>query len=176
MQMRTDATIDRKQVVCRNASTSGYSHVTARVGDWITWTDESGQTHVGRMIARIVYAPACGETPTLRNYIEALTLSVDLTHAFIRWVNPLQVSTVYRHRADIGAFLSFFAGKLPDRDVLADTKGANGTIEGMAAYGSLSADLSDPADSPIGTFSSFANKLTRYAEYRQRAEGAKATK
>lgn len=176
--MRTDGMIDRRQVTCPNASLLGYGRGVARVGDWLTWsyTTQDGidpQIHHGRMIGRVKYAPACGDTPIIKRWIEVLELSPELTHAYIRWIDPAEVTTIYRHRKDMRAFLSWFAGKLPTRDVLADTANAHGqTIEGMCTYGTCSADLADPTDSPLGTsYHGLKAKHKRYAEYRARATG-----
>jgi len=74
--MRTDATIDGRQVHVPNASHLGYDKWVAQVGDWVVWSYEPGTGDcIGRMIGRVHYAPPCGETPAIKDYIEVLQLS-----------------------------------------------------------------------------------------------------
>jgi hypothetical protein len=101
--MRTDATIDRKQVICRNSSHLGYSKVTARTGDVVRWGE-----NVGRVIGRIAYAPPCGETPAITNWLIVACLSPDLTYVSERWINPEEVTQVFAVRSEMTKLLVFF--------------------------------------------------------------------
>jgi len=107
--MRTDATIDRKQVICKKSSYLGFSKVTARTGDMVVYSEgtEWG-THVGRVIGRIAYAPALGNEQPIRNYLIVASLSNDLTFVGERWVNPEDVSQVFAVRPETAKLLAFF--------------------------------------------------------------------
>lgn len=98
--MRTDATIDRKQVICRKSSHLGYSKVTARTGDIIVYVESENVSRVGRVIGRVAYAPPLsGDAQPIRNYLVVASLSNDLTFVGERWVNPEDVSQVFAVRA-----------------------------------------------------------------------------
>lgn len=121
MRMRTDVTIDRKQVRCPNTSHGGYDKYKAQVGDIVLF-NESGHSLVGRMIGRIVYAPPCGETPAIRNYILVIALSQDMTFSMERWVNPADVMRVQAprsHKQVMDYFLSDQIVKAPVSEVRA---------------------------------------------------------
>lgn len=152
--MRMDATIDGRFVRVPNATHLAYDKWKAQVGDWVRWDDDRGFSGIGRMIARVHYAPALGDSPVINNWIEVLRLNADLTHAYPRWINPAWVRQVHAAVPDITRFLAWFAGPLPNRD----------QCIGMAQYGSLSAN--QQADKPEWDF---AGKLARYEEYRTRA-------
>lgn len=158
--MRTDATIDKRQVWCPNTSTIAYGKYRAQLGDWVSWNypnadGSKGVNMIGRMIGRVKYAPALGESPEIKNWIEVLTLTMELTSVHVRWVDPAWVRQVHANAPDIARFLQWFAGeKLPDRT----------WINGASEYGTLSAN--QQADQPDWDF---AGKLTRYQEYRDRA-------
>lgn len=109
--MRTDCTIDKQQVICRNASTLGYGKYKAQVGDVIAWRDSTeGDTRIGRMIGRIKYAPSLmGDKGPVRNYILAVQLGMEMTSISERWVNPdsvYSVQSIRDHRAVTEYFLS----------------------------------------------------------------------
>ena len=110
--MRTDATIDRKQVISRNSSHIGYSKITARKGDIVIYNDDNDTSHVGRVIGRIVYAPALqGDTQPIRNYLLLAVLSQDQTFVMERWVNPEYVTQVFSVREETRKMLTFFFSK-----------------------------------------------------------------
>ena len=94
--MRTDATIDKRQVLCRNASCIGFGKIQAQVGNLVMWRDvPDGQLLAGRMIGRVHYAPALsGDTKSVRDYILVIGLNPELSHTFERWVNPTTVERV----------------------------------------------------------------------------------
>ena len=91
--MRTDAIIDKRQVKVPYSSHIGFSKWRAQVGDLILFT-EGGRTVTGRMIGRVHYAPALGETPIIRDYILCVCLNDALDYTFERWVNPIDVVQV----------------------------------------------------------------------------------
>lgn len=92
--MRTDATIDRRQVRCPNASYLGYDKWIAQVGDLIRF-NEGAETRVGRMIGRVAYAPRLdGDSAPVKDYILAAVLSPTLDYVAERWVNPADVVQV----------------------------------------------------------------------------------
>jgi hypothetical protein len=96
--MRTDCTIDTKQVYCPNATWLAYGKGAARFGD-VVWykewlTDGTYDTRIGRVIGRVAYAPACGETKPISNYLCVAVLSNGYCAAFERWVNPEDVIEV----------------------------------------------------------------------------------
>ena len=156
--MRTDATIDGRQVRVPNASHLGYDKWTAQVGDWIVWTYPDSQSDlIGRMTGRVHYAPACGESAPIADWLEVLQLSDDHTHAYIRWIDPQWVTRVHANAPDIQRFLSWFAGPLPSREWL----------NGASEYGTLSAN--HRADTPEWDF---AVKRERYDDVHARVQAA----
>jgi predicted Zn-ribbon and HTH transcriptional regulator len=92
--MRTDMTLDGRQVRCPHASLIGYSSNMARVGYFFTYV-EDGQIRYARMLARIAYAPRIGNDNVIKNYILALVLSMNASSAYERWVDPATVREVY---------------------------------------------------------------------------------
>ncbi len=100
--MRTDAQIDRRQVLCKNADCSGYGKIRAQLGDILRYGyGETGFTHTGRMVGRIHYAPAMeGDKEPIRDWILVAELSNDLTHVYERWINPLWVGKVVAPRPE----------------------------------------------------------------------------
>lgn len=96
--MRTDAIIDKKQVRCPNASTLGYGKWKAQVGDIVLFQEGERRTRVGRMIGRVHYAPTCGETPAIRDYLLLICLGDMLSWTCERWVNPADVLEVQSPR------------------------------------------------------------------------------
>lgn len=120
--MRTDIIIDRRFVRCPNASTLAYGKYRAQVGDWVTWRypEADGTIYTGRMIGRIAYdpTPATAEYRNTRGWIVCLTLGMEMTTVFERWVDPQWVTQVHANTPDIARFLAWFAGALPDVDYL----------------------------------------------------------
>lgn len=129
--MRTDARIDKKQVKCCNASTLGFDKYFAQVGDIITYR-ESGQLRIGRMIGRIAYAPACGETKSIQNYILAVVIdNYSLNHTCERWINPADVERVQSIRDQMHVldwFLSDDMVKAPVDEVRQSTSDGWSTL------------------------------------------------
>jgi hypothetical protein len=110
--MRTDVTIDGRQVICTNASLLGYSTRRARVGCFFVYSDEAGTNHVARMLGRIVYAPDLPPGKPIKNHILAMVLMSWAQSAAERWVDPATVIAVYeKPPTRLAAF--FFAEKLP---------------------------------------------------------------
>jgi hypothetical protein len=122
----------------------------------VTWDTARSQLgsviEIGRMIGRIVYAPAIGDSPAIKGWIMTATLGMEHTAVFERWINPAWVTQVHPNVPDIARFLSFFAGdELPDRD----------TLRGWIEYGGFRPNQ-DP-DRPEWDMS-----LDRYREVAQR--------
>ena len=109
--MRTDCTIDGKQVICRNATLLGFATCKARVGSYFVYHDGTEQ-RMGRMLGRVAYAPALqGDTKPIVNHILAMVW-FPMGHCCERWINPADVIECYTNPpASIAAF--FFAPKIP---------------------------------------------------------------
>lgn len=126
---RKDATIDRKQVPCCNASLIGYGKRNAQVGDVIRFDGR-----LGRMIGRIAYAPALGETPRIQNWILAVCLTDDLTCMCERWVDPATVTyvTPVQNQGEVCA--AFFSDTLTKTPMESVRLAANELWSTVAAY------------------------------------------
>jgi hypothetical protein len=130
MQIMRDATIDHRQVRLPNASHLGYDKWKAQRGDVIVYREGEG-TRTGRVLGRVAYAPPEGEIGAITDHLYVLALSDDLSHAYIRWVDPADVVQCTPCTPDRAAWLAlFFAADLP-RD-----------LPDLCAYG-IHADLSD---------------------------------
>lgn len=84
-----------KKVFLPNVSHIGFVELYAKPGHWITWSDGSMRT--GRVLGRIEcaeYAVGVG-TCDVRGWLGVMQLSDDLTHAYVRFVNPEWVVTCY---------------------------------------------------------------------------------
>jgi hypothetical protein len=110
--MRTDCTIDHKQVICRFASFTGYSTRKAQLGHIIRWNDVNGQSYTGRVMGRIVYAPKLESTGfAIKNWLLVAYLAPDLSYVGERWVNPDWVTScepVGSKRAEVA---NYFLGE-----------------------------------------------------------------
>lgn len=107
--MRTDVTLDRKQVKLPNACTLGYGQATARAGDWIVWLDSTGERYYGRVIGRVVYAPlVADDRDPIRGWLCVAALSQDGMHTAERWVDPALVTDCYHVVPDVAAFYAWF--------------------------------------------------------------------
>lgn len=99
--MRTDATIDKKQVKLPNSSWLGYSKGTAQYGDFVVWND-TGERKLARVIGRVAHAPEAGSkelntfSPKIENYIMLAVLNSTCTSKFIRWVSPDEIQECYQ--------------------------------------------------------------------------------
>lgn len=94
--MRTDATYDRKQVSCPNASTLGYGKYKAQTGDLIVYrehyTNGTDDARLARVIGRVDYAPALdGDREPTRNRLVVLAMATMPSFCFERWINPEDV-------------------------------------------------------------------------------------
>lgn len=108
--MRTDAVIDARQVICKNASLIGFGTLKARVGSFLTYEDSAGM-HYARMLARIKYAPAlAGDEAPIRNWLLCAVLSRYGSNIGEHWVNPDWVRTIELVPTRTAEF--FFAPKL----------------------------------------------------------------
>jgi len=92
--VRTDATIDRRQVRLPNASTLGYGKWKAQVGDLVVFKETEHHYSHGRMIGRVHYASGHDGQP-IRDYILVIVLNETLDHTYERWVNPKDVVSCY---------------------------------------------------------------------------------
>ncbi len=112
-----------------NASTLGYGKYRAQVGDWVTFK-AGDQLQIGRMVGRVKDTdPIATEERRPIGFLAVLTLSMELTHAYVRWVDPADVTEVHANVPDIGRFLAWFCGALPDAE----------TCAYLGEYGALSA-------------------------------------
>ena len=140
--MRTDCSIDARQVICPKATTLGFATIKCRVGSYFVYAesrDEDGfvtSSRMARMLGRISFAPALPESDGryapgakhVRNHILAMVW-IEMGHCAERWIDPTDVLECYAEPpADIAAF--FFAPKLP--------YGAQ-TIRRLMEYGTCSA-------------------------------------
>jgi len=110
--MRHDATFDKKQVTCPNSSTIGWSKRKCQVGNLFTYT-EGAQERLGRMVARIQYAPALGDTPRIQGWILGAVLSTDLTHMCERWIDPALVTRVFEVGIQDAVVREFMGAGMP---------------------------------------------------------------
>jgi len=89
------------------------------------------------MIGRIHYAPACGETPVIRDHLLVIGLSERLDHTFERWVNPsdvLSVESIRDQHAVMEYFLSDAMIKAPIEEVRRSTTSGWSTLDKYRAY------------------------------------------
>jgi len=93
--MRQDAIIDRKQVICSNATTIGYGKWRAQTGDLLLYRESENSLRLARVIGRVKYAPALdGDKGPACNRIMVLALGNIPSHAFERWIDPKDVLEV----------------------------------------------------------------------------------
>jgi len=117
--MRTDATIDRQGVICRNADRTGYGKFTAQVGDILWWRiNGEGNTSVGRVVGRIAYAPALdGDREPIKSYILVGRLSSDMTYVSEAWINPADVWKVEEPRHQLDTMKWFLSDTIVKEDI-----------------------------------------------------------
>ena len=123
LKQKADLQIDRKLVICPNASTLGYGKWKAQLGDIIVYQESTyeakdlstkvnphNHTRVARVIGRVAYAPPLeSDEKPIRNYLLVSALSEDLTFAMERWVNPEDVIRIYNPEVTkTQNFLAFF--------------------------------------------------------------------
>lgn len=98
--MRTDARIDRKQVLLPHlvGHTLGFDKWKAQFGDVVMfhYGNINNNHEIGRVAGRIAYAPSIepGEQP-IENWLLIIAFSHDMTHVMERWINPSQVVRCY---------------------------------------------------------------------------------
>ena len=92
--MRTDITIDRKQVQIPLKNQIGFMRYKVQFGD-IVFFEEAGFRMVGRMIGRI--ASNCMDNGSnLKDHIVVACLGSDLSFTMERWVDPKYVVACYK--------------------------------------------------------------------------------
>lgn len=113
--MRTDITIDRKQVSLPLRGQMGYMKYKAQFGDVVFFRESPGHITVGRMIGRIArgrdYDPPTGTGRSLVNHIVVLCLGSTLDFTMERWVDPQDVEMVHSSKTlDLSRRLGYFFG------------------------------------------------------------------
>jgi hypothetical protein len=90
-----------KKVRLPNASLIGYGVYYAKPGYWVTWgdplQDDSKAHRIGRVLGRIecaAYDTGKGALDCM-GWLAVMQLSDDLTHAYVRWVDPAWVQVCY---------------------------------------------------------------------------------
>ena len=83
---RTDCTRDNQAMICPNSSYLGFSTRTAKRGSWVTYTAYNGR-HAARVIGRV--------TCERKTYLEVITTDTALTMAYVRWIDPADVTECY---------------------------------------------------------------------------------
>lgn len=141
-------TLTQRAVHCPNAldwdRQTRYG-VKARLGDWITYgetrTNSDGSnpsTHyrTGRVLGRIEAPALEGQypSPAVDGWISVLALSDSLQHAYIRWVDPAEVTEISARPP--AKLLAWMTGPLPAPDL----------VHKLSAYGTLSESYIDKAD------------------------------
>lgn len=110
--MRTDCTIDTQQVMCPKASRLGFGQLYARFGDFIQYrehyTDGTHSIRYARVLGRVAYAPACGETPAIKDHILVAAIAEDLEFGYERWIDPDDVTEINRPADARRGFLHWF--------------------------------------------------------------------
>ena len=133
--MRQDASFDKRQVICKNATHLGYGKIRAQVGDLVLTKDGL----LARMIGRITYAPTLAPTDKpIRNWILAVAMTGQmLEHTSERWIDPADVTRVesIRNQADVLAwFLSDQMTKAPIDEVRRCASEMWSTLDAYRAY------------------------------------------
>lgn len=115
--------------------------VKVRPGNWIVYreeyTDQSFARRVGRVLGR-VEAPAVPDAKypceRIDGHISVLALANDLSHAYIRWVDPADVLEV--RDTPPAKLLAWITGELPNPEM----------VHKLSAYGTLSERHIDKVD------------------------------
>jgi hypothetical protein len=143
--MRTDITIDRKQVKCPNASMLGFGKWKAQVGNLVTYrvtyTDGSSREETGRMVGRIAYGSNLTTGGSLRNHLVLLSISSDLTHTMERWIDPKDVVRIHdideeylQIRSVMNWFLSADLTKAPVEEIRQCLSHGSRTLDSYRDY------------------------------------------
>lgn len=116
--------------------------VQAKTGMWITYRDD-GHMRSGRVLGR-VEAPHVPDSrypcDAIDGYLSVLALADNMQHAYIRWINPVdvaEVSTVPPTR-----LLAFITGPLPTADI----------VHRLSEYGTLSERYVEHVDHHVKAF------------------------
>lgn len=84
--------IDRRQVICKNASTLGSFTSKVKPGYWITWFD-SYKVRCGRVIGRITETDYLEVGERYKVRLAVMEFWVDTAHCSVVWVDPDTVQT-----------------------------------------------------------------------------------
>jgi hypothetical protein len=101
------AQYDMQRVICKNASCIGYSSNVAKPGYWVSWRDGANAAGplIGRVIGRI--AKTDGQGNDCAGFLAVMSLGMEATHAWIRWVDPADVTACYeKPPADLLAWIT----------------------------------------------------------------------
>lgn len=95
--MRTDVTIDKKQVPLPLGGQIGFMKYKVQFGDIVFFKQDPNNAAVtiGRMIGRIAHAPRIDGDADIRGWIVVAALGSTLSFAMERWVNPADVVACY---------------------------------------------------------------------------------
>lgn len=125
-----------KQVICRNSSLLGFSSNLAKPGYWVAWRDSPvvGQPlpelRIGRVLGRIEEAEGYN-LPKCAGFLAVVALTMECTHAGVRWVNPADVTQCYeKPPAELLAWLT--------GDAWVKNKNDIARIVAMSEHGTLS--------------------------------------
>ena len=120
--------------------------VTVKTGMWITYkeryTDNSFNYAHGRVLGRVEADAVNGQFPSPRidGHISVLQLSQHMTHAYIRWVDPMDVTEVSLKPPQ--KLLAWITGELPSAEM----------VHKLADYGTLSERYIDRVDHHINAW------------------------
>ena len=100
--MRTDVSIDRKQVYCPNARALGFGKYKAQTGDLVEYCESEGSeycesegsTRIGRIAGRIRLAEDLGGGKPIANQLLVIALSSDLSFVMERWIDPDSITRI----------------------------------------------------------------------------------
>ena len=83
-----------KKVRLPNVPVFGFNVQEAKPGHWVMW--DEGSRRVGRVLGRIEHAQFNdGNLEDVRGWLAVMQLSDNMTHAYIRWIDPARVVECY---------------------------------------------------------------------------------
>jgi hypothetical protein len=119
--------------------------VKAKTGAWVTYketyTDGSSQTRHGRVLGRVAARAIADDVKDIDGHLSVLALSDNMQHAYIRWIDPKDVTEVSVNPP--AALLAWvLQPQLPDADM----------VHKLSAYGTLSSSYINLADHHINAW------------------------